>query len=293
MAMIRPPPRIRCARWAPPTALSARWSLSRASMIGRLRRTLSRPRCPGWPASWAPPASLPSRCRDRPARHRAFGRRPGSAASPIASTGAARPTKESPSRKPPPLQPPGRCSRPRQPSGHSTTAQSRRHRRIHHRHLADRSLPPLQTVALRAVRLAATTASRSGSSKTTGCCSSAASSTAPTCTDVNDLACHAYNPAGRARPARRSVHANSSLRFEPATPPVSDPGNHESCPIPAGIQADLRVGGPSFIAAGSQLAQADTSLRNLIDRRAAGRHGSAAARCVPPIGRIRAQRAQL
>jgi hypothetical protein len=49
----------------------------------------------------------------------------------------------------------------------------------------------------------------------------------------------------------------------------------------------------SFIAAGSQLAQADTSLRNLIDRRAARRHGSAAARCVPPIGRIRGQRAQL
>ena len=65
MAMIRPPPRIRCARWAPPTALTARWSLGRASMIGRLRRTHSRPRCPGWPASSAPPASLPSRCPDR------------------------------------------------------------------------------------------------------------------------------------------------------------------------------------------------------------------------------------
>ena len=63
--MTRPRPRTHCAGWVPPTALSARWSLSRASTTGRSRRRLSRPRCPGWPASSAPPASLPSRCRDR------------------------------------------------------------------------------------------------------------------------------------------------------------------------------------------------------------------------------------
>jgi hypothetical protein len=40
---------------------------------------------------------------------------------------------------------------------------------------------------------------------------------------------------------------------------VSDPGKLESCPIPAGIREDLRVGGPSFVATRSRLPQVHTS----------------------------------
>ena len=73
-AMTRRRRRIRCARWAAPTASSARWSPSPASTTGRSRRMRSRPRCRGWPVRSARQTSRRSRCpihrRPRPSPRR-------------------------------------------------------------------------------------------------------------------------------------------------------------------------------------------------------------------------------
>ena len=59
--------RTRCARWAPPTGSTARWSRNPASTTGRSRHGCSPRRCRGWPARSTPPATRWCRCR-RPAR---------------------------------------------------------------------------------------------------------------------------------------------------------------------------------------------------------------------------------
>ncbi len=100
-------------------------------------------------------------------------------------------------------------------------------------------------------RAAAITVSRFAHSRTTGCSTSAASSTAHMSIAANDspgtiLIRHSDISA----PDGCSC-ATPVFTWCPIREMVSSPGKHESCPIPARIRVNMRVGGPTLRSAGT------------------------------------------